>query len=178
MHRQGWGRFGHHQCRITGVTPADQQSPQPQPGPCPGLGYSSDVGNSPFGIGWRLTTNAITLRTIKGVPKYEGNDQVVGPGGDVWMPEKSDDGQIISRVVSEYNTAKNLGKHRVVRYWPRVEGGFDLIELWTRVFDPDEEEDAPSKSDYNPAGFWLIHGADGSLHCYGKTEASRRADPE
>jgi len=145
--------------------------------PALGLGYSSDVGNSPFGIGWRLTTNAITLRTTKGVPKYEGNDQVVGPGGDVWMPEKSDDGQIISRVVSEYNTAKNLGKHRVVRYWPRVEGGFDLIELWTRVFDPDEEEDAPSKPDYNPAGFWLIHGADGSLHCYGKTEASRRADP-
>src|SRR5690349_5644585 len=50
--------------------------------PALGLGYSSDVGNSPFGIGWRLTTNAITLRTTKGVPKYEGNDQVVGPGGD------------------------------------------------------------------------------------------------
>ncbi|HJR27323.1 MAG TPA: SpvB/TcaC N-terminal domain-containing protein, partial [Pseudomonas sp.] len=58
-----------------------------------------------------------------------------------------------------------IGMHRVVRHWPRVEGAFDLIEHWTRVDDAD-----------NPAGFWLIHGADGSLHCYGKTEASRRAD--
>jgi hypothetical protein len=129
------------------------------------LGYSSDVGNSPFGIGWHLTTNAITLRTVKGVPKYEGNDQVVGPGGDVWMPEKNDDGKVISKSVSEYNGVQ-LGAHQVVRYWPRVEGAFDLIEHWTKEGDAD-----------NPAGFWLIHGADGSLHCYGKTEASRRADP-
>ena len=27
-------------------------------------------------------------------------------------------------------------------------------------------------------GFWLIHGADGSLHLYGKTAAARQADPD
>ena len=81
------------------------------------------------------------------------------------MPEKSDDGTVISKTVSEYNGAP-IGSHQVVRYWPRVEGAFDLIEHWTKEADAD-----------NPAGFWLIHGADGSLHCYGKTEASRRADP-
>ena len=129
--------------------------------PALGLGYSSDVGNSPFGIGWRLTTNAITLRTAQGVPTYDRSNQIVGPSGDVWMPEKGDDGRIISRTVSAYN-GKNVGSHQVVRYWPRVEGAFDLIEHWSNAADS--------------SGFWLIHGADGSLHCYGKTEASRRAD--
>lgn len=137
-----------------------------------GLSYSSDVGNSPFGIGWKLTTNAITLRTTKGVPKYDGNDQVVGPSGDVWMPEKDDNGNLISRVVEKYGLTE-LAKHRVVRYWPRVEGAFDLIEHWSLIDQPQD----PADPHYNPAGFWLIHGADGSLNCYGKTEDSRRADP-
>ncbi|PMZ56702.1 SpvB/TcaC N-terminal domain-containing protein [Pseudomonas sp. FW300-N1A5] len=131
--------------------------------PALGLGYSSDVGNSPFGIGWRMTVNAITLRTTKGVPTYDGNDQVVGPGGDVWMPERYDDGKVISREVKAYDGTEFADNHFVVRHWPRVEGGFDLIEHWSTTKDP--------------AGFWLIHGADGSLHIYGKTNDSRRADP-
>ncbi|AIL61797.1 SpvB/TcaC N-terminal domain-containing protein [Pseudomonas alkylphenolica] len=131
--------------------------------PALGLGYSSDVGNSPFGIGWRMTTDAITLRTTKGVPTYDGNDQVVGPSGDVWMAERTEsDGKPISRVANSYNGVK-LDDHTVVRYWPRVEGGFDLIEHWSNTADP--------------VGFWLIHGADGSLHLYGKNKNARRADP-
>ncbi|EJM58092.1 SpvB/TcaC N-terminal domain-containing protein [Pseudomonas sp. GM48] len=163
---KGWGAVGTSGAASLELPLPISKAPNRDMVPALGLGYSSDVGNSPFGIGWRLTTNAITLRTTKGVPKYDGNDLVMGPGGDVWMPEKSDDGQVIFREVSEYNAVKNLGKHRVVRYWPRVEGGFDLIEHWSKVDDVD-----------NPAGFWLIHGADGSLHCYGKTQASRRANP-
>lgn len=125
-----------------------------------GLSYNSDVGNSPFGIGWKLTTNAITLRTSKGVPTYDGSDQIVGPGGDVWMPEKSDDGQIISREVARYRTV-DIARHRVVRYWPRVEGAFDLIEHWTLVEQPQNPQDPT----YNPAGFWLIHGATAACTC-------------
>ncbi|WP_223459585.1 SpvB/TcaC N-terminal domain-containing protein [Pseudomonas sp. GL-RE-19] len=162
---KGWGGVGTTGAASLELPLPISKAPNRDMVPALGLGYSSDVGNSPFGIGWRLTTNAITLRTTKGVPKYDGSDQVVGPGGDVWMPEKSDDGKVISKAVSEYNGAQ-IGAHQVVRYWPRVEGAFDLIEHWSRVDDAD-----------NPAGFWLIHGADGSLHCYGKTAASRRADP-
>ncbi|WP_413704090.1 SpvB/TcaC N-terminal domain-containing protein [Pseudomonas sp. Pseusp16] len=161
---KGWGGVGTTGAASLELPLPISKAPNRDMVPALGLGYSSDVGNSPFGIGWRMTTNAITLRTTKGVPKYDGSDQVVGPGGDVWMPEKSDDGKLISRAVSEYNGIQ-LGMHRVVRYWPRVEGAFDLIEHWTKEGDAD-----------NPAGFWLIHGADGSLHCYGKSEASRRAD--
>ncbi|MEJ5058859.1 MULTISPECIES: SpvB/TcaC N-terminal domain-containing protein [unclassified Pseudomonas] len=164
---KGWGGVGTTGAASLELPLPISKAPNRDMVPALGLGYSSDVGNSPFGIGWRLTTNAITLRTTKGVPKYDGSDQVVGPGGEVWMPERSDDGKVISRQVSEYNAVKNLGNHQVVRYWPRVEGSFDLIEHWTKLADAD-----------NPAGFWLIHGADGSLHCYGKIEASRRADPQ
>lgn len=163
---KGWGAVGTSGAASLELPLPISKAPNRDLVPTLGLGYSSDVGNSPFGIGWRLTTNAITLRTTKGVPKYDGNDQVVGPGGDVWMPEKSDDGKLISKTVSGYNGVQ-IGMHHVVRYWPRVEGAFDLIEHWTKDDDAD-----------NPAGFWLIHGADGSLHCYGKTEASRRADPQ
>ncbi|WP_339545651.1 SpvB/TcaC N-terminal domain-containing protein [Pseudomonas sp. RA_35y_Pfl2_P32] len=132
--------------------------------PALGLGYSSDVGNSPFGIGWRLTVNAITLRTTKGVSNFDGNDQVVGPDGEVWMPERNqDDGQPISRIVSTYRGLALGSPHTVVRHWPRVEGGFALIEHWSSATDP--------------AGFWLVHSADGSLHLYGKTADSRRSDP-
>ncbi|TVT79434.1 SpvB/TcaC N-terminal domain-containing protein [Pseudomonas sp. H3(2019)] len=132
--------------------------------PALGLSCSSDVGNSPFGIGWRMTVNAITLRTTKGVPTYDGSDQVVGPGGDVWMPERAEsDGSLISRKADTYNTVPLGSEHKVVRHWPRVEGEFSLIEHWSTTTDT--------------AGFWLIHGADGSLHVYGKTADSRRADP-
>ncbi|MGH8421781.1 MAG: SpvB/TcaC N-terminal domain-containing protein, partial [Pseudomonas fluorescens] len=162
---KGWGAVGTSGAASLELPLPISNAPNRGMAPALGLGYSSDVGNSPFGIGWRMTTNAISLRTTKGVPRYDGSDEVVGPSGDVWMPEKGDDGKILFREVLKYNTV-DLDKHRVVRYWPRVEGGFDLIEHWTNIDSPD-----------NPAGFWLIHGADGSLHCYGKTDASRRADP-
>ncbi|KQZ91899.1 SpvB/TcaC N-terminal domain-containing protein [Pseudomonas sp. Root562] len=159
---KGWGAVG-----TSGA--ASLELPLPiSPGrgfaPALGLGYSSDVGNSPFGIGWRMTVNAITLRTTKGVPIYDGNDQVMGPGGDVWMPERSEtDGSLIFRTATTYNGVSLGGEHRVVRHCPRVEGEFALIEHWSTTADA--------------AGFWLIHGADGTLHVYGKTEQSRRADP-
>jgi Salmonella virulence plasmid 65kDa B protein/Insecticide toxin TcdB middle/C-terminal region/Insecticide toxin TcdB middle/N-terminal region len=168
---KGWGAVG-----TSGAASLELPLPIP-PGrgfaPALGLGYSSDVGNSPYGIGWRATVNAITLRTTKGVPTYDGNDQVVGPGGDVWMPERDEsDGSLISRPASTYNGEPLGREYRVVRHWPRVEGSFDLIEYWFVAKDPQAPQDTPA-----PIGFWLIHGADGSLHIYGKTEHSRRFDP-
>lgn len=133
--------------------------------PSLGLNYTSHVGNSTFGIGWQMMVSAITLRTAKGVPAYDGTDQVMGPGGDVWMPERNEnDGTLISRNAHTYN-GEPLGKtYTVVRHWPRVEGEFALIEHWSTPTDN--------------AGFWLIHSADGSLHIYGSSADSRRSDPE
>ncbi|MEX5593614.1 SpvB/TcaC N-terminal domain-containing protein [Pseudomonas orientalis] len=127
------------------------------------LGYSSSGGNSPFGIGWSTTPNAITRRTSTGVPAYTDNDVILGPDGEPWMPERNPTtGAQLSRVVTAYNGLP-VGPYTVVRHWPRIEGAFALIEHWSDSADP--------------AGFWLIHSADGNLHVYGKTAASRRVDP-
>ncbi|MCU1751282.1 SpvB/TcaC N-terminal domain-containing protein [Pseudomonas sp. 6D_7.1_Bac1] len=131
--------------------------------PALGLSYDSQAGNGPFGLGWQLTINAITRQTSKGVPRYFEDDVIVGPSGDKWMPERDKEGHIQSRPEDHYN-GKPVGEHAVVRYWPRVEGAFDLIELW-------------QPANGQPP-FWLVHRADGSLHIYGKSEASRRADPQ
>ncbi|MFG6207335.1 SpvB/TcaC N-terminal domain-containing protein [Pseudomonas retamae] len=128
------------------------------------LSYSSQSGNGNFGIGWNLLgVGQISRRTNKGVPRYTDHDEIIGHDGEVWMPELNDDGDLQLREESTYNGTP-IGLHRVVRYWPRIESDFALRERWTQV------EDA--------SVFWLIHGADGSLHLYGKTAASRRADPD
>ena len=128
------------------------------------LAYSSSVGNSPFGIGWSKSVNAVTRRTTQGVPAYTDDDLFVGPDGDLWMPERDPTtGALIGERVTHYNRLP-VGDYTVVRYWPRVERSFARVERWA------DDKDA--------AGFWLVHGADGSLHLYGKTAASRRADPD
>ncbi|MBP5955354.1 toxin [Pseudomonas anatoliensis] len=127
------------------------------------LSYSSQTGNGPFGVGWSLGLSQISLRTHKGVPRYTEHDEIVGADGEVWMPELKADGSIKSRLESTYDGVA-IGPHNVVRYWPRVESDFALRERWQ------------STSDQPP--FWLVHGADGSLHLYGKTPASRLADPD
>ncbi|MFJ2488976.1 SpvB/TcaC N-terminal domain-containing protein [Pseudomonas sp. NPDC087639] len=132
------------------------------------LTYSSQTGNGPFGIGWGLALSQISRRTNKGVPRYTEHDEIIGHDGEVWMPELEADGTIKSRHESTYDS-ENIGLHRVVRYWPRVEGDFSLREYWQRE---------PASKEAATPGFWLIHGADGSLHVYGKTAASRREDPQ
>jgi hypothetical protein len=127
------------------------------------LSYSSQRGNGPLGIGWDLLgLGVISRRTQKGVPRYTDHDEIVGHDGEIWMPELENDGSLKSRQESSYDGV-DIGAHSVVRYWPRVESGFALCERWQQT---------------GQAPFWLVHGADGSLHLYGKTHASRRADPE
>jgi RHS repeat-associated protein len=128
------------------------------------LSYSSDAGNSDFGMGWSKTVNAISRRTSQGVPTYTDEDSFLGPDGEVLMPERDDrEGQLVQRTETHYR-GLDVGSHQVTRYWPRIEGAFALIERWT--------------SNADQTMFWLVHTADGGLHMYGKTADSRLACPD
>lgn len=155
----GWGAVGTTGAASLSLPLPVSQAPNREMVPALSLGYSSHVGNSIFGIGWHLTVNAITVRTSKGVPLYDKRqDLMVGPDGETWMPELDANGEIVDRPVTLGTTS-----YRAIRYQPRIEGGFAKIE---RLISTDDA-----------AGFWLIHSADGNLHVYGKTLASRRAEP-
>lgn len=127
------------------------------------LSYDSQAGNGPFGIGWSVNVGAISRQTNKGVPRYLDDDVMIGHDGQQWRPERDAQGAIKSRGETLYRGLM-VGPHNVVRYFPRVETSFGLIEFW--------------RSGLNPEGFWLVHGSDGSLHLFGKAEAARIADPQ
>ncbi|MBF6041021.1 toxin [Pseudomonas sp. P154a] len=127
------------------------------------LSYSSQSGNGPFGVGWHLNLSAITRQASKGVPHYTDDDVFLSASGEKLIAERDADGKIKSRDASEYR-GLSIGAHRVVQYRPRVETTFDVIEFWC--------------SEVNPQGFWLVHGADGSLHLFGKVDTARKADPQ
>lgn len=103
-------------------------------------------------------------RTNKGVPAYAEDDEIIGPSGVVWLPERDANGVIRSTLIDRYNTLALGTTYTVTRHFPRVESGFDRIEHWS--------------SNNDKPGFWLVHGADGSLHLFGKNPQSRRADPQ
>ncbi|NHR07246.1 toxin [Chromobacterium haemolyticum] len=133
------------------------------------LSYNSGAGNGSFGLGWQLGLMTIQRRTNQGVPRYDGGpeDEFVGPDGEILVSERDAQGKTVTTTVTQYG-AKDLGKtYQVTRYFPRIESAFHRIERW-------QGADGPN----NPTGdFWLIHDADGQLHCLGKTAAARIANP-
>jgi len=126
------------------------------------LSYASSLGNGVFGIGWELSLPCVARRTGKGVPAYTEDDEIIGPSGVVWLPERDAQGVIATTRIDHYNDLHLGTTYTVTRYLPRIESRFDRIEHWS---SPDDKP-----------GFWLVHGADGSLHLFGKNPASRRAD--
>jgi hypothetical protein len=130
------------------------------------LRHNSNSGNGPFGVGWGIDISRISRRTNKGVPRYTVHDEIVNQNGEVCMAELDENGDLKYRLESTYN-GQDIGPHKVVRYWPRIEIDFALCECWQRQTGKADE----------PV-FWLVHGADGSLLAYGMTGASRLADPD
>ncbi|KPC28002.1 putative insecticidal toxin complex protein B [Pseudomonas syringae pv. cilantro] len=158
---KGWGSVG-----TSGAASLEIALPiSPGRGYAPALSltYQSTAGNGLFGLGWGLNTRSVSRRASKGVPLYTDDDLFLGPGGDVCLPERDDGGALIATRVSSYDGHALNATYQVVRYFARVEGAFDRIEHW--------------RIDFSDPGFWLIHGADGSLHIYGKKASSRSADP-
>ncbi|MBI6856208.1 toxin [Pseudomonas cichorii] len=131
--------------------------------PALSLGYQSSIGNGLFGIGWNLNIGCVARRASKGVPTYTDDDVILGPNGEVWLPERDANGAIQFTHVSSYN-GHDLGTtYQVIRHFARIEGAFERIEHWR--IDPVDP------------GFWLIHDANGNLYFYGKKASSRSTDP-
>ncbi len=130
------------------------------------LSYSSGSGNGTFGMGWSLALPSIARRLADGVPAYTPEDVFIGPNGEELVPELTAEKEIKTGIVNQYQGHPLHESYKVVRFFPRIEGNFDRIERWTPV-------DATSSK---PC-FWLVQGADGSVHLYGKTAAGRIADP-
>ena len=128
------------------------------------LSYHSELGNSPFGMGWNASAAAISRSTLKGVPAYNPEDVFIGPSGSELIPERAQNNTLLTRVASHYNGLQLDSSYTVVRYLPRNENTFDRIEHWSSQADT--------------AGFWLVQGADGNIHLYGKTHAARIADSQ
>lgn len=157
---KGWGEVG-----SSGKASFDLPLPiSPGRGFAPPLtlSYGSSVGNSLFGIGWVLSLGCVARRTSKGVPDYTDDDVMLGPDGMVWMPERTAAGAIQRTAVRSYQGLELGTEYQVARYFPRIEGAFERIEHWR------------SADDY--PGFWLVHGADGTLHVYGINRSSRSTD--
>ncbi|WP_420233775.1 SpvB/TcaC N-terminal domain-containing protein [Pseudomonas sp. ABY48] len=121
--------------------------------PALALQYNSQSTNDVFGIGMHLPIPSITRKTSKGVPRYDRDDVMVGPDGVDRWPDL------------EGQTSRKMDGRifAVVRYYPRIESAFDIYELWTSI-------------DSHP--FWRVQGSNGHVYCYGKSEASRIADPQ
>ncbi|MFI9836279.1 SpvB/TcaC N-terminal domain-containing protein [Nonomuraea sp. NPDC051941] len=115
------------------------------------LSYDSGAGNGPFGLGWQLSTPAITRKTAKGLPRYE--DAVES---DTFILSGAEDLVVGGPV-------QRRGDFHVHRFRPRVEGGFARIERWTHRTSGDVH--------------WRSLSGDNVLNIYGRSDAARIADP-
>jgi RHS repeat-associated protein len=117
-------------------------------GPGLELRYDTGAGDGVFGLGWGLTLPAVSRRTERGLPRYDAGDVFV-LGGEELVPGATADVTV------------HGGGYRVTRFRPRVERDFTLVERWV-----------------GGAGtFWRTITRDNVTTWYGRTGASRVADP-
>lgn len=120
------------------------------------LSYSSQGGNSAFGIGWDVNLPAVSRRTRKGVPAYTADDEFLDPAGEVLVavPGAADKRQTLLGV-------KLAVSYQITTYRARTERDFSRLEYWQ-----------PQGSTTEP-DFWLWYAADGQVHLLGYESAAR-----
>lgn len=75
------------------------------------LNYNSGNGNGIFGMGFTLSTPFISLRTSKGIPRYDGKDIYINGTEELVLKEK-----------------RQENDYEIAIYLPRVESAFTLVE--------------------------------------------------
>ncbi len=125
------------------------------------LTYDSGRGNGPFGLGFGLSSPAISRKTDKGLPRYadaEASDVFVVSGAEDLVPVRIPDGSGTRLDVVD------RGDFRVQRFRPRVEGLFARIERWS--------------SRTTGEAHWRAITRDNLLNVYGQTAQARISDPD
>lgn len=134
-------------------------------GPSLSLQYSSGNGNGIFGLGWELSIPSIARKTAKGLPQYNDADVFILSGAEDLVPclKKIVDPSTGTVTWAPQDSTPNP-THHVTRYRPRIEGLFARIERWT----------------YQTTGetFWRAITKDNVTSIYGRSPASRLADPD
>ncbi|QVM92478.1 hypothetical protein JYG34_05460 [Pseudomonas entomophila] len=128
------------------------------------LQYSSGGGNSAFGAGWECPLPAVFVMTRFGVPKYDGNNQVVGPSGvEILKIGEPDDDELLKRagIVGDYT-----GTAWRARTFNPTKNPTERLEHWV-----------PKGTPTHP-GFWLHVLPDNSLSLYGWSPSARLQETE
>lgn len=113
------------------------------------INYNSGSGNSPFGIGFSIGLEKITLRTELGIPKYDGNDTYLLNGVEL---------------VPDLQKAEKKGGFTIQAYFPRIQKDFLLIRHYT-------------KDDYSES-YWEVTNSENVTTFFGKTENARIFNPK
>lgn len=114
------------------------------------LSYNSGSGNGPFGLGWNIPLDSITIKTTSNIPRYNGSDTFVFAG----LEDLVEDGE-------KFLYSGSLGTYLVQRYRLRVEDGERArIERFTNEKD---EEDV----------FWRSISPANVTSFFGRTDQSR-----
>ena len=124
------------------------------------LRYHSAAGNGPCGLGWRLSFPSVRRSTQKRIPRYQD-----GPDGDTFLLEGSDElvPAFLPHAGGWREDRYDSGPHTVRRYRPRVESDFARIERWTHRQTGETH--------------WITVSPDNVTSAYGRTPATRIADP-
>lgn len=130
--------------------------------------YSSGGGNGIFGIGFGANIPSIGINLRFGVPRYDGNDPMT-LGGAPLVPALVEVGGSWQRDAREETIDGVVWQ--VLRYVPRVEGDFTLIEHWRKAAPEAGQDLGPDP------GHWYTLSGENIESWYGRDADSRVADP-
>jgi RHS repeat-associated protein len=131
------------------------------------LSYNSGSGNSPFGLGWQVSSQSIVRKTDKGLPQYQDDiesDMFLLSGSEDLVPKLtiSHDDKFGERVVER--RCENGRHYTVAQYQPRIESGFSRI---LRFIDEETGKN-----------HWEVKSGLNATTIFGENDNSRIFDPK
>lgn len=112
------------------------------------LNYNSGSGNSPFGIGFSLNLEKISLRTETGIPKYNGKDTYLLNGNEL---------------VPSLDPALTSSGYIIQQYYPILQKEF----LFIRHFTKEDQSES----------YWEVTTTENVVKVFGKQNSSRIYNP-